>query len=98
MNKAASPILELIGVTKVYGDGTGAVRAVNDIHFTSERGKWIAIMGPSGSGKTTLLNLIGCLDQATSGQLLIGGTDTSKLPRKELVRFRSDSVGFVFQQ
>src|SRR5580693_4058350 len=88
----------MIGVTKTYGEGPGAVRAVDDVNFTAQSGEWIAIMGPSGSGKTTLLNLIGCLDQATSGQLLIGGTDTSKLRRSELVRFRSETVGFVFQQ
>jgi putative ABC transport system ATP-binding protein len=93
-----SELIQLIGVTKTYGDGPAAVRAVDDIHFTAQSGEWIAIMGPSGSGKTTLLNLIGCLDQATSGQLVIGGTDTSKLSRRELVRFRSETVGFVFQQ
>jgi len=93
-----TPLIQLVGVTKIYGTGPTAVRAVDDIHFTAESGEWIAIMGPSGSGKTTLLNLIGCLDQATSGQLIIGGTDTSKLRRNELVRFRSETVGFVFQQ
>ena len=98
MSQMNQPLIELIGVTKTYGDGPNAVRAVDDIHFTAQSGEWIAIMGPSGSGKTTLLNLIGCLDQATSGQLLIGGTDTSKLRRSDLVRFRSETVGFVFQQ
>jgi putative ABC transport system ATP-binding protein len=93
-----SALIELTGVSRVYGSGPAAVRAVDDIHFAAEAGEWIAIMGPSGSGKTTLLNLIGCLDQATHGQLLIGGTDTSKLSRKELVRFRAETVGFVFQQ
>jgi putative ABC transport system ATP-binding protein len=90
--------IELIDVTKVYGDGAGAVRAIDDISLTARSGEWIAIMGPSGSGKTTLLNLIGCLDQATRGAVLIGGTDTSKLRRSELARFRSETVGFVFQQ
>ena len=93
-----NPLIELVSVTKSYGSGPSAVRAVDGIHFTANAGEWIAIMGPSGSGKTTLLNLIGCLDQASSGQLFIGGTDTSKLSRKELVRFRSETVGFVFQQ
>ncbi len=92
------PLIELIGVTKTYGAGPNAVRAVDDVHFTANSGEWIAIMGPSGSGKTTLLNLIGCLDQATGGQLLIGGTDTTRLRRNELVRFRSETVGFIFQQ
>src|SRR6185503_3568312 len=93
-----SGLIELSGVSRVYGTGAAAVRAVDDIHFAADAGEWIAIMGPSGSGKTTLLNLIGCLDQATHGQLLIGGTDTAKLSRKELVRFRAETVGFVFQQ
>jgi putative ABC transport system ATP-binding protein len=93
-----SALIELSGVSRVYGGGAAAVRAVDDIHFAADAGEWIAIMGPSGSGKTTLLNLIGCLDQATHGQLLIGGTDTSRLSRKELVRFRAETVGFVFQQ
>src|SRR5580698_6569872 len=91
-------LIQLFGVTKTYGNGATAVRAVDNINFTAQAGDWIAIMGPSGSGKTTLLNLIGCLDQATSGQLIIGGTDTSQLRRSDLVRFRSETVGFVFQQ
>jgi len=93
-----SSFIELIDVKKSYGSGSTAVRAVDGISFTASRGEWIAIMGPSGSGKTTLLNLLGCLDQATSGALLIDGTDTSQLRRHELVRFRSETVGFVFQQ
>lgn len=93
-----SSFIELVDVKKSYGTGTAAVRAVDGISFTANRGEWIAIMGPSGSGKTTLLNLLGCLDQATSGALLIDGTDTSRLRRNELVKFRSETVGFVFQQ
>ena len=93
-----SSFIELIDVRKIYGDGAAAVHAVDGISLTAERGEWIAIMGPSGSGKTTLLNLIGCLDQATSGVLRIDGTDTSQLRRADLARFRSETVGFVFQQ
>jgi putative ABC transport system ATP-binding protein len=93
-----SCFIELVDVSKVYGNGESAVRAVDGISFTAERGEWIAIMGPSGSGKTTLLNLLGCLDQATSGAVRIDGTDTSQLRRSELARFRSETVGFVFQQ
>src|SRR6266700_801608 len=95
---SVNAFIELIDVTKVYGDGAGAVRAIDGISLAARRGEWIAIMGPSGSGKTTLLNLIGCLDQATHGAVLIGGTDTSKLRRGELARFRSETVGFIFQQ
>ena len=93
-----SAFIELIDVKKTYGDGPNAVHAVDGITMQCQPGEWIAIMGPSGSGKTTLLNLLGCLDQATSGAVVIGGTDTSKLRRSELARFRSETVGFVFQQ
>ncbi len=90
--------IELVDVVKVYGEGPGAVRAVDGISLTAERGEWIAIMGPSGSGKTTLLNLIGCLDQASSGTLRIDGVETATLGRNDLAHFRADTVGFVFQQ
>jgi len=90
--------IELTDVRKTYGTGTNAVHALDGISLAAERGEWIAIMGPSGSGKTTLLNLVGCLDQATSGSLLIDGTDTAKLRHADLARFRSETVGFVFQQ
>jgi putative ABC transport system ATP-binding protein len=90
--------IELVDVKKTYGRGASVVHAVDGISLTAERGEWIAIMGPSGSGKTTLLNLIGCLDQATSGVLKIDGTDTSQLRSADLARFRSETVGFVFQQ
>jgi putative ABC transport system ATP-binding protein len=93
-----SSFIELVDVTKVYGKGLAAVHAVDQVNFTAERGEWIAIMGPSGSGKTTLLNLLGCLDQATSGAVRIDGTDTSQLRHAELARFRSETVGFIFQQ
>jgi putative ABC transport system ATP-binding protein len=93
-----SAFIELSDVRKVYGQGPGAVSAVDGVSFKAEAGEWIAIMGPSGSGKTTLLNLIGCLDQASDGAVRIGGTDTSKLRRSELARFRSETVGFIFQQ
>jgi len=93
-----SSFIELVDVTKVYGKGPAAVHAVDGVSFTAQRGEWIAIMGPSGSGKTTLLNLLGCLDQATSGAVRIDGTDTSQLRHSELARFRSETVGFIFQQ
>ncbi|HWE49458.1 MAG TPA: ATP-binding cassette domain-containing protein [Bryobacteraceae bacterium] len=90
--------IELVDVRKTYGSGASAVSAVDGISFVAAQGEWVAIMGPSGSGKTTLLNLIGCLDQATSGKVIIGGSNTSELRRNELARFRSETVGFVFQQ
>ncbi|MEX2263153.1 MAG: ABC transporter ATP-binding protein [Bryobacteraceae bacterium] len=94
-----SHFLELEDVTKKYpGTGAGPVMALDRIGFTIERGEWVAIMGPSGSGKTTLLNLLGCLDQATSGKVRIAGVDTATLSRSELARFRAETVGFIFQQ
>ncbi len=91
--------LQLENVTKIYtGAGGKPVKALDAVSLTSRQGEWIAIMGPSGSGKTTLLNILGCLDQATSGIVRIGATDTSTLSRSELARFRSETVGFVFQQ
>jgi putative ABC transport system ATP-binding protein len=91
--------VELENVTKAYeGAGAAPVKALNRVSFTAEAGQWIAIMGPSGSGKTTLLNILGCLDQATSGSVRIGSVDTSTLSRSELARFRAETVGFVFQQ
>jgi putative ABC transport system ATP-binding protein len=93
-----SSFIELVDVRKTYGAGAAAVHAVDGISFTAKRGEWTAIMGPSGSGKTTLLNLIGCLDQSTSGAVRIDGTDVSQLRRAELARFRSETIGFIFQQ
>src|SRR5690349_539208 len=91
-------LIELRDVHKTYGEGAAAVHAIDGISLDIRAGEWVAIMGPSGSGKTTLLNLIGCLDQASAGSVIIGETDTSKLRRAELARFRSETVGFIFQQ
>ncbi len=82
-------------ITKAYN---GKVHALDRVSFHVDRGEWVAIMGPSGSGKTSLLNLLGCLDHPTSGALIINGTDVAGLSRKELTRFRRETVGFVFQQ
>jgi putative ABC transport system ATP-binding protein len=91
--------LQLENVSKLYtGAGGKPVAALDKVSFSARQGEWIAIMGPSGSGKTTLLNILGCLDQATTGVVRIGKTDTSQLSRAALARFRSETVGFVFQQ
>lgn len=93
------PFLQLENVTKLYtGEGGKQVCALDSVSFNANAGEWIAIMGPSGSGKTTLLNILGCLDQASSGVVRIGATDTSTLNRSQLARFRCETVGFVFQQ
>ena len=77
-----SCFVELENVTKTYaGVGPEPLKALDGVSFTAEAGEWIAIMGPSGSGKTTLLNILGCLDQATSGSVRLDGTETSGLSR-----------------
>lgn len=92
------PQIELLGLTRVYGSGASAVCALDAISLTVKKGEWIAIMGPSGSGKSTLVNLLGCLDQPTSGVVRIAGTDAHHRSRKELDRFRAEKIGFIFQQ
>jgi putative ABC transport system ATP-binding protein len=83
--------------TKVYGRGTTAVTALNDVTVDFERGRFTTIMGPSGSGKSTLMHCVAGLDTLTSGRVLIGDTDLSKLNDKDLTVLRRTKVGFVFQ-
>src|SRR3990172_7860285 len=74
------------------------VKALNGVNLEVARGEWVSVMGPSGSGKTTLLNILGGLDQPTSGRLEINGTEGTRLSPKELAHFRRETVGLVFQQ
>jgi len=76
----------------------GPLRALDDITFTVAPGEWVALMGPSGSGKTTLINILGGLDTLTSGRVIVDDVDLSKKTESQLVRYRSEKVGFVFQQ
>jgi putative ABC transport system ATP-binding protein len=83
--------------TKVYGRGMTAVTALNDVTVDFERGRFTTIMGPSGSGKSTLMHCVAGLDTLSSGRVLIGDTDLSKLSDKDLTVLRRTKVGFVFQ-
>ncbi len=83
-------------LTKIY-KGVVPVTAVNDVHLHIERGEFTALVGPSGSGKTTLLNLIGGLDTPTSGKVWVHGVDIAQLKKNELIDFRLNNIGFVFQ-
>ena len=93
MSKA---VIEVSGLHKVY-EGAVPVKAVNGIDLTIMEGEFTALKGPSGCGKTTLLNLLGGLDQPTSGSILIDGTDITALSDNELIDFRLHNIGFVFQ-
>jgi putative ABC transport system ATP-binding protein len=89
-------IVQTEALTKEYGDGT-SVRALDNLSVSIASGEFLAIEGPSGSGKSTLLNLIGTLDNPTSGHVVIDGIDTGTLKGDALADFRREKIGFVFQ-
>ncbi len=91
------PIIKTTQVTKVYNPDTIPVHALAGVDLEIEAGEFTAIVGPSGSGKTTLLNIIGGLDQPTSGSIEVGGQDISKFSDSEMIDFRQKNIGFVFQ-
>jgi putative ABC transport system ATP-binding protein len=76
----------------------GTLRALNGLSFSIQAGEWVALMGPSGSGKTTLINILGGLDTLTSGHVIVDGVDLADLGENDLVRYRAEKIGFVFQQ
>jgi putative ABC transport system ATP-binding protein len=90
-------VASAVGLVKVYGSGETAVRALDGVDVGFERGRFTAIMGPSGSGKSTLLHCLAGLDTATSGRVLLGGTDLTGLSDTQLTLLRRQRVGFVFQ-
>ncbi len=90
-------ILEVQDLCKTYGKGEAGVQALDHVSFSVEKGEFIAIVGESGSGKSTLLNVVGALDNPTSGKVLIGGKDLFSMPEKRLTVFRRRNIGFIFQ-
>jgi ABC-type lipoprotein export system ATPase subunit len=88
-------LVEAKGLTRLYGQGEQQIRALDGIDLCIRQGELVAVMGPSGSGKSTLLNMLGALDEPTSGQVFINGQDLAKIPNKDA--FRAKTVGFVFQ-
>ena len=90
-------ILQMSGICKDYLQGKMTVPVLRDIDFSMEEGEYVAIMGPSGSGKTTLMNIVGCLDQATSGTFFLDGEDISKCSDNRMSDIRLKKIGFVFQ-
>ncbi|MEW6285774.1 MAG: ABC transporter ATP-binding protein [Chloroflexota bacterium] len=90
-------VAKLTDVTRIYKVGQVETRALNGINLTIESGEFTSLVGPSGSGKTTLLQLIGCLDQPTSGSVVINGKETTGLNRNQRADLRKGTIGFVFQ-
>jgi putative ABC transport system ATP-binding protein len=93
----AKPIVSLSDVTKTYSLGKVQVPALRGVTLEVYPGEFISIAGPSGSGKTTALNLIGCVDTATSGVVMVDGQDTKQLSERQLTNLRLHTIGFIFQ-
>jgi len=92
-----SAVLELRRVSKSYGDGPTLVEALREVDLAVQAGELVAVMGPSGSGKSTLLTIAGTLEEATTGEVFVGGAEVARMTRTERARLRRRSIGYVFQ-
>lgn len=90
-------LLEVQSISKTYGSGETAVRALKNVSFSVPKGEFVTVVGESGSGKSTLLNMLGALDTPTSGKVFIDGNDTFSMKEQELTIFRRRNIGFIFQ-
>jgi putative ABC transport system ATP-binding protein len=90
-------VIDIRDITKTYQMGEMSLQVLRGISLRIHEGEFVSIMGPSGSGKSTLMNILGCLDQPTSGQYILDGEDVSKLDENKLARIRNKKIGFVFQ-
>ena len=91
------PLIEFKNVSRRYEMGSETIHALRDVSLCIERGEYVAIMGPSGSGKSTLMNLLGCLDTASSGEVILNNIKVSEMDDNELAEVRNKEIGFVFQ-
>ena len=89
--------IEFKNISKKYQMGEIEIKALNKTNFEIDEGELVVILGPSGAGKTTCLNILGGMDSATSGEFIIDGVDITKLKEKELIKYRRNDIGFVFQ-
>jgi putative ABC transport system ATP-binding protein len=90
-------VLEMVGVSKVHGEGASSVRALHELDLVVEAGSLVAVMGPSGSGKSTLLTIAGALEEPTAGEVCIGGAALAGMSANERARLRRRAIGYVFQ-
>ena len=95
--KKTGEILRVENLTKIYGEGENAVRALDGVSFSVHKGEFVAVIGASGSGKSTLLNLLGGVDRPTSGKVYVGGVDVYAQKEEELAVFRRRKVGLIYQ-
>lgn len=89
--------IEFIDVSKVYKVGDITIKASNQVNFSIDKGKFVVMVGPSGAGKTTILNLLGGMDKASSGKIIIDGKNIEAYTQRQLTRYRREDIGFVFQ-
>jgi len=97
MNPASTPLIELRGIAKTYGQGDAAFHALRGVDLAVRQGEFVAIMGPSGSGKSTLMNILGCLDQSTAGSYRYEGIAVESLDVNQRALLRRYALGFIFQ-
>jgi putative ABC transport system ATP-binding protein len=95
--RTEGPLIDLMGVSKVYGTGQAAMQALRGVDLRIDAGDFVAVMGPSGSGKSTCMNIVGCLDTPTSGAYEFEGVDVGTLSRDQRARLRRYYLGFIFQ-
>lgn len=89
--------IEFNNVNKIYGSGEGMVRALSNTSFSIDKGELVVILGPSGAGKTTTLNILGGMDKVTTGKVIVANRDITKYNHKNLIKYRRNDIGFVFQ-
>ncbi|MGQ9512933.1 ABC transporter ATP-binding protein [Thermodesulfitimonas sp.] len=90
-------MIRVEGLTKIYGHGEAAVKALDNVTLEIKTGEFVAVMGPSGSGKSTFLSILGCLERPTAGKYYFDGREVTSLDENELAALRNERIGFVFQ-